>query len=237
MFSMSMILLTQCWGPKLQWTTFKEDFPLPLVNLIFLFANLLEINQYMSLVKIWYRIWAVQYFQSREKSAIRPVFNTLQFGVIVIFVTRTLRDYGPLPSEGNFVFLYFCPFCLFLSLSFFLSFCCFVFLPFCIFCLFCIFAFLPFCLCVFFCLFPFLSFLSFCLSVFLPFFCIFCLSVQYSTVQYSMVEYSTGEEDCVMGWLTPYSTPCVVSGSTHIKKKLLKSGHCPEGGRVPGLPK
>ena len=47
-----------------------------------------------------------------------------------------------------------------------------------------------------------LSFLSFCLFVFL-----------YSTVQYSMVQYSTvtGEEDGVRGWITPYSTPCVVS--------------------------
>ena len=87
----------------------------------------------------------------------------------------------------------------------------------------------------FFVFFVFLSFLSslpFCLFVFLS----FC-TVQYSTIQYSMVQYSTvtGEEDGVRGWLTPYSTPRVVSvwqvaaslvaecGTNILFKKLQKS--------------
>ena len=38
-------------------------------------------------------------------------------------------------------------------------------------------------------------------------------TVKYSTGLYSTVQYSTvtGEEDGVRGWLTPYSTPCVVA--------------------------
>ena len=91
-------------------------------------------------------------------------------------------------------------------LSFFCSpHCFFVFFVVIFFCLFCLFdLFCLFCCCPF-CPFVLLSFLSFC------FFCYFVFL--YSTVQYSMVQYSTvtGEVDGVRGWLTPYSTPCVVS--------------------------
>ena len=138
---------------------------------------------------------------------------------------------GPLLSGGNFVFLSFCIFVSFLFILFFWSFLSFfVFFFFVFFCIFFSSYFLllsflsflfhpPFCCCCLFCIFFvffvyyyyfFLSFLSFCLFAYLS----FCLFVfLYSIVQYGTVQYSTvtGEEDGVRGWLTPYSTPFVVS--------------------------